>query len=377
MNESGINRERLLATFVELLHINAPSRREGPIARHVAAMLTALGASVRYDNAGEAIGGEVGNLIARLEGGLDAPALLLCAHLDTIEPTAALALRREHGAFASDGTTILGADDRAGVAAILEVARALTERGAPHPPLELVFTVAEEVGVMGSMALDAAGLTAVMGFVPDTTGPVGTIITRAPAQKHLAVTIHGKAAHAGVSPEQGISAITVAARAIAGMRQGSIDEETTANIGVIHGGKATNIIADTVRLEGEARSRDPKKLAAQAAHMVACFEETAAEAGARAEITVSDVYPSFNLADDAPVVRAARGAAEALGVQPLTAATGGGSDANFLNARGIPTVILSTGYRQPHCPDEQQDEEELVRLAAWLYLIVRRAAAHT
>ncbi|OPZ81838.1 MAG: Carboxypeptidase G2 precursor [bacterium ADurb.Bin429] len=376
MSQTGINRERLLASFVELLHINATSRREGPIARHIEAILTELGASVRHDNAGEAIGGEVGNLIARLDGGLDAPALLLCAHLDTIEPTEALVLRREKGAFASDGTTILGADDRAGVAAILEVVHALTEQGVPYPPLELVFTVAEEVGVMGSMALDTTGLTAAMGFVPDSSGAVGTIITRAPAQQKLEVTIHGKAAHAGMAPEQGISAITVAARAIAGMRQGRIDEETTANIGVIHGGKATNIIADTVQIEGEARSRDPRKLEEQVAHMVACFEAAAEETGAQAEITVLDVYPAFNLADDAPAVLAARVAATSLGIQPLTAATGGGSDANFLNARGIPTVILSSGYAQPHCTDERQDEEELVRLAEWLYLIVRQAA-HT
>jgi tripeptide aminopeptidase len=374
MMERWINRERLLATFVEFVQINAPSRKETPMARRVEAILTELGAEVRYDQAASAIGGEVGNLIARIDGGLARPALLFCAHLDTIEPTEELVLRHEGGAFTSDGTTILGADDRAGVAAIIEVVRTLNEQKTLHPPLELVFTVAEEVGLMGSMALDASGLTARMGFVPDATGAVGTVITRAPAQKHLKVTIHGKAAHAGVSPEDGISAITVAARAIAGMRQGRIDEETTANIGTIHGGKATNIISDRVELEGEARSRDLRKLEAQVAHMVACFEEAAAAAGARAEIQVFDVYPAFNIDADAPVVRAASAALVELGMPPLVAATGGGSDANFLNAYGIPSVILSAGYRHPHCTNERQEEEELVSLAEWLYLIVRQAA---
>ncbi len=368
-----INRERVLALFEELVRINAPSRRERPMAAKVEGMLVALGATVRYDRADETIGGEVGNLIARLDGGLDAPAVLFCAHLDSIEPTENLAIQLKDGVYTSDGATILAADDRAGVAAILEMATALKESGVPHPPLELIFTVAEEVGLMGSMALDASGLTARMGFVPDTTGNVGTIITRAPAQKHLTVVIHGKAAHAGVSPEDGISAITVAAQAIAAMPQGRIDVETTANIGVIHGGKATNIIPDRVELEGEARSRDSRKLEAQVARMVACFEEAATAAGARAEIDVSDVYPAFNLDADTPAVRAAGAALQAMGIQPTIAATGGGSDANFLNAYGIPAVILSAGYWQPHTPLERQDANELVRLAEWLYLIVRHA----
>ncbi|HEY3379424.1 MAG TPA: M20/M25/M40 family metallo-hydrolase, partial [Armatimonadota bacterium] len=244
MSEHAINRTRLIETFLTLLAINAPSRREGAIAKHLRTVLEELGLTVCVDDAGEHLGGETGNLIARLPGNIDAPPLLFCAHIDTVAPTEGLHVQRGNGEIRSDGATILGADDRAGVAAILEMLRALLESGARRPPLEIVFTVAEEIGVMGSMLLDYAQLTARYGFVPDTSGPVGIIVTRAPAQRHLHITIHGKAAHAGMTPEHGISAITVAARAIARMEQGRIDEETTANIGIMHGGKATNIVPE-------------------------------------------------------------------------------------------------------------------------------------
>jgi tripeptide aminopeptidase len=369
----SINRTRLLALFTELVCINAPSRQEKPMAERVRAILADLGIDTVEDGAGEKVSGACGNLIARMEGDPQRPPILFCAHLDTVEPTDGLVITRKDGIIASDGSTILGADDRAGVAAILEMARAVIETNLPHPPLELVFTVAEEVGLMGSTALDPEMLRGRYGFIPDTTGAVGTIITRAPAQKHLHVVIHGKAAHAGVCPEEGISAIVVAARAIAAMPLGRIDPETTANIGTVHGGKATNIIADRVELDGEARSRDPKKLDAQLAVMRACLEDAARDAGATVEVEVSDVYPAFDLDPASLPVSTAVNALEAMGIAPTVTATGGGSDANFLNAYGIPTVILSTGYQQAHTHAESQDEEELVKLAEWLYQIVKAA----
>lgn len=373
MPAATIDRERLLASFLDLLAFDAPSRREGVIAEYLASLLRELGARVEFDDAGTALDAETGNLIARVPGTVDAPALLFCAHLDTVAPTADLVIRREGGTITSNGTTILGADDRAGVAAIIEMLRVLLESGIPRPPLEIAFTIAEEVGVMGSMAMDYTRLTAAIGFVPDTSGDVGAIVTRAPAQKHLQVTIHGKAAHAGMAPERGVSAITIAARAIARMRQGRIDDETTANIGTIHGGKATNIVADYVEMEGEARSRDPEKLEVQVEHMCRCYEEEARAAGGHAEVTVSDVYPAFNLANDHPaVLLACRGLVD-LDLPASIIATGGGSDANFLNQHGIGAVILSAGYRNPHCTDEYQDEEQLALLAQWLVNIVCHA----
>jgi len=345
------------------------------MARRVAELLRELGAEVQTDDAGEKLGGETGNLIARVPSTMDAPPMLFCAHLDTVEPTEKLQVKREGNILSSDGNTILGADDKAGVAALIELLRALKEDGVPHPPLELVFTIAEEVGLMGSTVLDYSKVTAKYGFVPDSSGQVGLIINRAPAQKHLHVVIHGRAAHAGMAPEEGISAITVAARAIAEMKQGRIDSETTANIGTIHGGKATNIVADTVTIEGEARSRDPRKLEEQIAHMHACFVKAAEAAGATAEITISEVYPAFNLDENSPAVRLAKAALQELDLAPIVQATGGGSDANFLNGNGIETVILSAGYHHPHCTNETLEVDQFVKLAEWMYRIVQLAGA--
>ena len=376
MAERPINHARLRETFVELVQIDAASRREGPMVRRLRAILEPLGAELVIDDAGQRLGGEVGNLIARFPGTVEAPPLLFSAHLDTIESTGALRIREpEPGVLTSDGTTILGADDRAGVAAIVEMIRAVLETDIPRPTLELVFPIAEEIGVMGSMVMDYRLLTAQVGFVADSSGPVGHIVTRAPAQQHLQITVHGRAAHAGMAPEDGINAIAVAARALAGMRQGRIDAETTANIGKIAGGKATNIVADTVELEGEARSRDPRKLAEQVTHMRWCFEEAAREAGATVDIVVTDVYPSFNLADDHPAVHLASRALGEIGLPPLITATGGGSDANFFNAHGIASVILSTGYEHPHGHNETLYVDQLGQLAEWLYEIVRLAGA--
>jgi len=375
MYECRINRERLLQSFLHMLSINAPSRREGKMADYVMARLRELGAEVVVDESAAVLEGEVGNILARVPGTVAMPALLFCAHIDTVEQTENIKIIQHNGIIKSDGSTILGADDKAGVAAILEMTAALLESDAPRPPLELLFTVAEEVGVMGSMVFDHHLLSACHGFVPDSTGQVGLLVTRAPAQQHLEVTIQGKAAHAGMAPEMGISGITVAARAIAAMRQGRIDEETTANIGTIHGGKATNIVPEVVTLAAEARSRDRRKLEEQVQHMRACFEQAASEAGATVEIDVSDVYPAFNLPADSPAVLLARAALEELGILPIVTATGGGSDANYLNAHGVPSVILSAGYHHAHAHDEEIAESQLLLLAQLLCRIVTLAGA--
>jgi len=373
MPDAPIDYNRLDSTFIALANINSPSNREGNIAKHVIAILQELGAQMTVDNADVQLGGETGNIIARLPGTVDAPALLFNAHIDTVEPTEKLRIRYTEERITSDGETILGADDKAGVAAILEMARAVQESGIPHPPLELVFTVAEEVGLMGSMVLDYTLITARAGFVADSGGAVGRIVNRAPAQKNLRFTVHGRASHAGVAPEDGINAITIAAHAIANLRQGRIDPETTANIGIIAGGKATNIVPDTVIVTGEARSRDPRKLQEQAAHMRETFQQAAERLGGTVELEETDVYPAFNLATDALPVRLAGQALQALERAPIVEATGGGSDANFFNNNGIETVILSSGMNKPHCHDESLDVEEFHRLAEWLYHIVRVA----
>ena len=375
MPDAPIDYDRLVSTFITLANINSPANREGNVAKQVIAMLQELGAQVTIDTADVRLGGETGNIIARLPGTVNAPALLFNAHIDTVEPTEKLRIRLLEDRITSDGDTILGADDKAGVAAILEMARAVLASGIPRPPLELVFTVAEEVGLMGSMVLDYELITARAGFVADSGGPVGRIVNRAPAQKNLRFTVHGRASHAGIAPEEGINAITAAAHAIAALRQGRIDAETTANIGIIRGGRATNIVPDTVEVTGEARSRDPQKLEEQAAHMRDTFRQAAERLGATVELEETDIYPAFNLAPDALPVRLASEALQALERAPIVEFTGGGSDANFFNQHGIETVILSSGMYKPHCHDEYLDLEEFHRLARWLYEIVRVAGS--
>ena len=373
MPNAPIDYDRLVSTFLELAQINSPSRGEGIIAKRVTEILHSLGAQVTVDTADARLGGETGNIIARFPGTVAAPPILFNSHLDTVEPTENLRIRLHDDKITSDGTTILGADDKAGVAAIIEMLRAVHESGLAHPPLEVVFTVAEEIGLMGSMVMDYDLITAKAGFVADSGGNIGRIVNRAPAQKNLKCTVHGQASHAGIAPEKGINAITAAAQAIATIRQGRLDSETTANIGIIHGGKATNIVPDTVEVIGEARSRDPRKLAEQVAHMRQAFEEAAAKMGATVDIEETDIYPAFNLDADTRPVHLAKRALDAMGIPPIIEATGGGSDANFFNDNGIQTVILSCGMRNPHCHDESLDLEQFHLLAQWLYQIVRAA----
>jgi len=373
MPHTAINYDRLLSTFLELAQISSPSRREGAIVRRILEILQNLGAQVTVDTSAERLGGESGNVIARFPGAIDAPPLLFNAHLDTVEPTEQLRIRLHDETITSDGATILGADDKAGVAAIIEMLRAVQESGLPHPPLEIVFTVAEEIGLMGSMVLDYGLLTAKVGFVADSGGNIGRIIHRAPAQKNVKFTVHGRACHAGIAPEKGVNAIAVAAQAITNIRQGRLDAETTANIGIIHGGKATNIVPDTVEVVGEARSRDPQKLAAQVAHMRQAFTAAAAAMGATVDIEETDIYAAFNLDPASRPVQLAARALDALGIVPIVEATGGGSDANFFNAHGIEAVILSTGMSNAHGHDEVLNLDQFHLLAQWLYQIVRVA----
>ena len=370
ISNQHINQERLLNCFMQLLAINSTSRHETAMAEQVISFLQQAGATISFDNAAELLGGDCNNIIGYLPGNPTWPSLLFCVHIDTVASTDGIQVVRQNGEIRSNGETILGADDKAGIAAIMEMVWSLKENNVDHPPLELVFTVAEEIGVMGSMVLDYSLLHSKLAFVPDSTGPIGTIITSAPAQKHLDIIITGKAAHAGMSPESGVSAIVGAAKAISSMKLGRIDFETTANIGTINGGSATNIVAEKVTMEAEARSRNPEKLAAQLAHMQETFITASAEFGTAAAVEISDVYPSFNIPTQSRVVEMATAALVPLGIAPVIGATGGGSDANFFNDHGIEAVILSAGYQQAHGKDEMIEEDQLLLLAAWLYNIV-------
>jgi len=375
-----INRARLVAEFLEMVRISSPSKREGRMAKRLAATLEEMGVSVEEDDAGRKVGGETGNLLARFPGTVPgAPPLLLCAHMDTVVPCEIVTPRMSGDVVKTDGTTVLGGDDKAGIAAILEALRVLRDDAIPHGPIDVLFTICEEYGLLGAKHFDVGRLRARSGLVLDVDG-VSELVTRGPAANKLDVVVHGLEAHAGVCPEQGISAIKVASEAIAAMRLGRLDAETTANLGLIEGGLATNIVPNRVRVRGETRSLSLEKLEAQSQHMRECFEHAAArhratvagrEHTARVEARITRDYERLEVRDEAPIVRLMTRAAANLGKPFATRATGGGSDANVFGGRGLEIANLACGMREIHTVNEWVDVKDIVTTAELLVEAVR------
>jgi tripeptide aminopeptidase len=375
-----IDRERLKQTLLELVQIDSLSRREREVAQRLVREMRALGAEVWVDDAGEKVGGNTGNVIARVAGTVpEAPPLLLSAHMDTVAPGEGVKPIVEGDIIRTDGTTVLGGDDKSGVAIICEVVRALREHRLPHGDLEIVFTVCEEVGLLGAQHLDVSRLRARHGLVLDSDA-AGFLFTRAPASDRLEFEVLGLEAHAGVCPERGISAIKIAAEAIAAMQLGRIDAETTANLGVIEGGTATNVVPKRVVVRGEARSHDEAKLAAQVAHMRQCFQEAAARH--RVEIDgrlytgqvvekIARSYDRMHVPDESRIVQLVFQAAQQLGHEVQTLATGGGCDANVFNRQGIQVANLGTGMRDIHTVREWLDVNDMVRAAHIVLEVVK------
>ncbi|WP_350343646.1 M20/M25/M40 family metallo-hydrolase [Proteinivorax tanatarense] len=356
-----VNEQRLLDDFFELIGIDSESKNEGQLAKHLTQKLKDLGFEVYIDDAGEAIGGETGNIIARLKGNdKNKPSMLFAAHMDTVSPGKGVKASVKDGKIVSDGTTILGADDKAGIAAVLEMARVLKEANACFGDIEAIFTIAEEGGLFGAKNLDYSKVQSKKGYILDSDGKPGTIVNQGPCQDKIAVTIKGISAHAGLKPEEGISAIQVASKAINNMKLLRIDEDTTANIGVIKGGTATNVVCDKVEILAEARSTSEDKLDAQSNHMKKCFEEAAKEYNTEADVTIERVYPAFKLEEDEPVVNLAKEKSSKLGLSPNLKATGGGSDTNIFNGNGISCVNLGVGMNKPHTLEENIEVKDLV-----------------
>lgn len=377
-----INAERLSAEFARQAAIASPSFREGKIAGYLVERFRRLGAEVVCDDAGGRIGAESGNLIATFpaRGRKGAP-LMLSAHMDTVGPAEGVEPVLAVGVFSSAGETVLGADDKAGIAEIIEALEVVREQDIPHGPVEVVITVCEEVGLLGAKHLDYSKIRSRRGLALDTSG-VDLAIRRAPCANKLRFEIEGREAHAGFHPEKGLSAIQVAARAVDRMRLGRIDAETTANLGTIAGGQATNIVPKKVVLEGEARSHDPEKLARQTEHMVACFHEAAGELareidGVRVQpevqVEVMADYPAMSVAEDGAILRLLQAASDRLGRPLEVKAAGGGSDANIFNAHGIETVIVGTGMEHVHSVEESVRVADMVRVAGLLVEVIRLA----
>ena len=364
---------RMVEQLLTFIRIPSPSKQEGKMAAAVQEELVSLGVASRVDQAGAKIGGEIGNLIAKVPGTVEGPSLLLNAHLDNVVTGNGIKPRIEGDRIVSDGSTILGADDKVGVVAILELVRDLKEKNITHLPLELVFTVAEEIGLWGAKHLDYTQIESKVGFALDGGGPIGGFVVQAPSQDSLGVVVLGKAAHAGVHPEEGINAIAIASQAIAEMRLGRIDKETTANIGIIKGGQASNIVPDRVEIWGEARSHDEQKLAQQVEHMVERFKSAAAQAGGEAEVEASRSYHAYRLTEDSPSVQIGLAAARQIGRESELKVGGGGSDANIFNAQGISVAIPSTGNEKPHSTEEYVSLPELDKLGEMMLALVECA----
>ena len=372
-----VNKERVLNEFFELVRITCKTKAEREVADVLKNKIASYGweIAISEDSVGQKIGGNCGNVFFFVKGNVPgAPALLLSAHLDCVEPSAGVEPVLKDGVITSAGKTILGGDDKAGVVAIMEALRVIHEQNIPHGDIQVVFTVAEEGGVNGSKNMDPSLLKADFGFALDSSGIPGKIITEAPGQNKIEVIVHGKTAHAGLAPEEGINAIMVAGKALAELKQGRIDAETTANVGMIKGGVATNIVPDTAEIICEARSRDMMKLEAQTKSMVETFERVAAANNAKAEVSVKKAYGPFVLANDSLPVKTAAKAAEAIGLKASTEATGGGSDANFFNTYGVPTAVLAVGMSKVHTTDEYIKEEHLYQTAEWMVSIIKTAS---
>lgn len=364
--------QRLVDQFIAMVKVASPSLGEGAFAAYIAQELSSLGFAVETDKAGAATGGNTGNLIATLPGTKDAEPLMLCCHMDTVPPCEAIRPVIKDDTIYSDGTTILGGDDKAGIAAILEAVRRIREQGIAHVTLQVVLTIGEEIGMYGSKNLDYSKIQARKAVILDAEGPIGQIVVQGPAKDVITAQIQGKAAHAGLCPEQGISAIQVAARAIDRMQLLRIDSDTTANLGTIKGGTATNIVAEQAEVVAEARSLSNDKLDAQSTHMKACFEEAARHYGCTAAVKVQRSYAAFQLAADTPIVRQCAEALQALGIEPSLVPTGGGSDCNVFNARGIAAVDIAVGMTDVHSKGESIKLSDLEKAACFVLEMIKR-----
>ncbi|MGE5632840.1 MAG: M20/M25/M40 family metallo-hydrolase [Caulobacteraceae bacterium] len=366
-----MNTERLVNEFLEMVKVSSLSLKEGKFASLLSQKLKALGFEVYIDKAGEQAGGDTGNVLGRLKGSLNTKPVLFCAHMDTVVPGENIKPAIKDGVICSDGTTVLGGDDKAGIAAILEAVRHIKENNIPHGDIEVAFTISEEGGMFGAKFMDYSWIKSKIAFVLDSSGDVGKVIVQAPAQFKIVTTIKGKAAHAGLAPEKGISAIQVAARAIDRMQLLRVDEETTANVGKISGGGPTNIVCDKVELVLEARSLVRSKVEAQANHMLECIKSACREFGAEDETKHYLNYPELNISKDAEVIKLVTAAMKGMRIEAKLESTGGGSDTNIMSNKGLQAVTLGIGMTNVHTTSENITIENMENAAKLVAAIVQ------
>ncbi len=367
----------VLSLFLELAALPSPSGEERAVADRVLDYLRALGLETDEDDSGPGIGSTIGNVLCRVEprGDRDGTPLFFCAHLDTVPPEGPIEpVVGEDEVVRNRAGTILGADDKSAVAAMLEAVARLVEDGRPHSGVELLFTPKEEVGLVGAAAFDESRLAARLGYVYDHAGPVGQVILGAPYQQKLDVHFRGRAAHAGMYPEEGRSAIVAAARAIADLRLGRLDEETSANVGQIEGGTARNVVPERCRLAAEARSHDERKLADLVQEMLDTVTFAASLSECDVETHVGAAARGYRFRRDAAPVELAAAALKRVGREPSFVLSGGGADANVFNERGLQCINLANGMTDIHTPDERIAVADLEQMVGVTLALVDEAA---
>ncbi len=365
----------VLDLFLELAAIASPPGEERAVADRVQRFLRDCGLGPDEDDAGRRVGSTMGNLYAALEPTTEGEPLFLCAHLDTVPPTGAIEPVVEDGVVRNAGGTILGADNKAAVAAMLEATRRVLAEGRPHAGIELLFTPKEEVGLLGAYAFDHTRLRARVGYVYDQAAPIGDVVLGAPSAQQLEITFHGRAAHAGMYPEEGRSAIAAAARAIAEMQLGRVDEDSTANVGLIEGGTAANIVPERCSLVAEARSHDDRKLAGLVQAMQDAVTFAAGVADCEVETKMQRSYRAYRFRQDDTAVRLAAEALARSGFEPRYGLSGGAADANVFNERGLQCVNLANGMAEIHTPDEHIAVGDLEAMVEVTLALVDAAAA--
>ncbi len=367
-------KQQVIDYFCELVEIDSPSRNERAVADKLRKDLVSFGFTVIEDDTGVRVNGNTGNLLAYLRGNDESkPPILLVAHMDTVsDGSKPIKPKVCDGVIRSLKKTILSADDKAGVCAIIKGIENFLSKATSYGDIEVLFTVCEEAGLLGSKNIEVSRFKSKMAFVFDSSGSFGRVVIKAPSQNKMVFKIKGKAAHAGVNPEEGINAIKIAGVALSKMKLGRIDKETSANVGVIRGGKATNIVPDFVEMFAEARSHDDKKLEQQTQSMVDAVNEASSLYGGACEIEVKRSYSCFSLKEDDLIVRYIAKCMNDMGVKPQFVASGGGSDANTLNEKGIMAVNVACGYFKPHSFDEYLIIDDLINTTLLVEKLLER-----
>jgi tripeptide aminopeptidase len=354
---------RPVELLVELCAIPSPSGDERAVADRITRELDAIGLAWEEDDVGPSIGAGSGNVLCRLPGREEAGVpLFLCAHFDTVPVDGELEPVVEEGVLRNAGGAILGADNKSALVVMVEAARRIVEEGLPHAGVELLFTPKEEVGLVGADAFDMGRLEAHLGYVYDQAAPIGDVVVGSPSAQELRLTFVGRAAHAGMYPEEGRSAIVAAARAIADMPHGRLDEVTTANVGLIRGGTARNVVPERCWLEAEVRSHDHARVTEVLQQLIDAAAFAASVSDCTLETAIEPKYMGYRFRDDDLAVRLAVEALRRTGHTPRLGLSGGAADANVFNGKGLPCVNLANGMTDIHTPDEHIAVDDVERM---------------